>query len=85
MNSTKAHVSSLARRGTCFFPATHTADPLVAKNVSSRMTSSIGTSVPQTQNGPCTLTRARAAGGTVGIDQEVVTLRGLFGNSGFPA
>ncbi len=25
---------------------------------------------------------ARAAGGTVGIDQEVVTLRGLFGNSG---
>ena len=24
----------------------------------------------------------RAAGGTVGIDQEVVTLRGLFGNSG---
>jgi len=31
------------------------------------------------------LTRARAAGGTVGIDQEVVTLRGLFGNSGVPA
>ena len=28
---------------------------------------------------------ARAAGGTVGIDQEVVTLRGLFGNSGVPA
>jgi hypothetical protein len=33
------------------------------------------------QNGPRAVS-TRAAGGTVGIDQEVVTLRGLFGNSG---
>jgi len=31
---------------------------------------------------PAHFLSTRAAGGTVGIDQEVVTLRGLFGNSG---
>jgi hypothetical protein len=35
----------------------------------------------QTQNGPRAI-RTRAARWTVGIDQEVVTLRGLYGNSG---
>jgi len=38
--------------------------------------------VSEKQNGP----QARACGppgGLFGIDQEVVTLRGLFGNSGF--
>ena len=37
---------------------------------------------PEKQNGPRTRKRTRAAGGIAGIDQEVVTLRGLFGNSG---
>ena len=31
---------------------------------------------------PAHFLSTRAAGGTVGIDQEVVTLRGLFGNFG---
>ena len=38
----------------------------------------------QTTNGPQTCA-CRPSGGLFGIDQEVVTLRGLYGNSGFVA
>jgi len=70
----------LGVRNLQFPTSAQTADPRFARDHNSEKVAKPGRRVPKNKTARALSTRA--AGGTVGIDQEVVTLRGLFGNSG---